>query len=45
VVAGVAFAAISIERKSFEFIDLYKTNAQIADALGDRAMELKEASG
>ena len=43
VVAGVAFAAISIERKSFEFIDLYKTNAQIADALGDRAIELKEA--
>ena len=42
VVAGVTFAAISIETKSFEYIDLYKTNAQIADALGDRAKELKE---
>jgi nucleotide-binding universal stress UspA family protein len=42
VVAGVTFAAISIETKSFEYIDLYKANAQIADALGDRAKELKE---
>ena len=42
VVAGVTFAAISIEMKSFEYIDLSKANAQIADALGDRAKELKD---
>ena len=42
VVAGVTFAAISIEMKSFEYIDIYKTNAEIADSLGDRAKDLKD---
>ncbi len=42
VVAGVAFSAIKIEMKSFEYIDIYKTNAEIADSLGDRARDLGE---
>lgn len=42
VVAGVTFAAISIEMKSFEYVDMYKTNAEIADSLGDRAKFLKD---
>jgi len=45
VVAGVAFAAIKIEMKSFDYIDLYRTNAGIADSLGDRASYLREAVG
>ena len=42
VVAGVTFAAIKIEMKSFEYIDIYKRNAEIADSLGGRARDLKE---
>ena len=38
--ADEAYSSISIEMKSFEYIDLYRTYAQIADALGDRAKEL-----
>jgi hypothetical protein len=41
VVAGVTFAAIKIEMKSFEYIDVYKRNAELADSLGDSARDLR----
>jgi nucleotide-binding universal stress UspA family protein len=41
VVAGVTFAAIKIELKSFEYIDVSKRNAELADSLGDRARDLR----
>jgi hypothetical protein len=41
VVAGVTFAAIKIEMKSFEYIDIYKRNAAIADSLGDSSRDLR----
>ncbi|HVN96785.1 MAG TPA: hypothetical protein VMT62_10170 [Syntrophorhabdaceae bacterium] len=42
VVAGVAFGAASIEMKSFEYLDMYRANAEIADSLGEHAKDLGE---
>ncbi len=42
VVAAVAFSSMRIETKSFEYIDMYKRNAEIADSLGSGARDLKD---